>query len=188
MSNTRTDSTAIATRYATAIFSLATEAKNEAIIVDELAQIAGLTTTHAELHEALHSPLISRADKAAVLADIAKKAGTLTQQSLAIIAEGGRADLLPEVVEILKQKLAETHGEIIAEITSARPLSESVQQQLIQSLARATGKKVQLELKQDPAVLGGVAIQFGSLRLDATLAGALTTMRASLIAHANQSI
>jgi F0F1-type ATP synthase delta subunit len=48
-------------------------------------------------------------------------------------------------------------------------------------LATATGKKVQMNFREDPELLGGVAIQLGSLRLDATLAAALNTMRSSLL-------
>jgi F-type H+-transporting ATPase subunit delta len=76
------------------------------------------------------------------------------------------------------------NDELEAIVTSARPLSAAIKKQLSESLVAATGKEVQLTLKENPAVLGGLLVELGSLRLDATLAGALTTLRSELLAHA----
>jgi F-type H+-transporting ATPase subunit delta len=107
---------------------------------------------------------------------------------LATIANGGRATLLPVIAELLRAELTAARGEVVAEITSARPLAPTMQKQIADALAKATGKKVQMQLKEDAAVIGGVAIQIGSLRLDATLAGALNNLRGQLLASANRSL
>ncbi len=187
MSSSNTDALAIASRYATAIFALALKAKKEALVTEELSAIAAAIEENDALRAALASPLVSRAEKAAVLAALAEKAHKLTTQSLAAIADGGRAEVIPAIAVRLRKQLSEERGELVAEITSARPLGESMQQQISDALAAATGKDIQLTLKEDESVLGGVAIQLGSMRLDATLAGALNTMRTQLIAAAQQS-
>lgn len=187
MSISRTDAIAAARRYTTAIFALATEKKQETVVVDEISTIGAAITESAELAAALANPLINREQKAAVLAALAKSANPLTQRAIATIADGGRAEIIPVIAELLRAELAAQKGELVAEVTSARALTPAMQKQLSAALAKATGKDVRMQLKEDPSVLGGVAIQLGSLRLDATLAGALTTMRAELIAHANQS-
>ncbi len=187
MSISRTDALAAARRYATAIFSLAVEAGQEVVVIEEISVLGHAIDAHAALAAALSNPLVSRGEKAAVLAALAKTANPLTRRAVAIVAENGRAEILPIIAELLRADLAAQRGELVAEITSARALSADMQKQLSAALAKATGKAVQMQLKEDPAVLGGVAIQLGSLRLDATLAGALNTMRTQLVAHANQS-
>ncbi len=187
MSISRTDAIAAARRYATAIFSLATESKQETLVVEEISTIGAAIASHAELAAALANPLIHRTQKAAVLAALAKSGSSLTQRAIATIADGGRAEIIPVIAELLRAELAAQKGELVAEVTSARALAPAMQKQLNAALTKATGKDVQMQLKEDPSVLGGVMIQLGSLRLDATLAGALNTMRVELVAHANQS-
>lgn len=182
MSASRSSATAIAARYSSAIFALAADAKKADDVVGEISTIAAAIAENQELASALSSPLVSKAKKADVLAALAKKANKVTLQALATVAEQGRADLLPAIAESLRTKLAAEKGELIARVESARPLPESVKKNLVESLSKATGKTVQLELKENPELLGGVAVQIGSQRLDASLSAALTHMRRELLA------
>lgn len=182
MSSSRTEQTAIASRYATAIFALATDAKKAPAVVEQLSAVAAAISGSKELADALKSPLVNREAKGGILASLAGKAEKITLQSLATLAEQGRADVLPAIAAILRKKLAEAQGELIAEVESARPLSAAVQKQLTAALSKATGKDVKLDVKENPALLGGVAIQIGSQRLDASLSAALNTMRQQLLA------
>ncbi len=182
MSTNRTDALQISRRYATAVFSLATEAGNASVVVAEIGLLAAAIQDSAPLREALANPMISHTQKADVLAALLKTANPLTQRAVAVVARAGRAGLIPVLAEQLHGLLTAHQGEVEAVITSARPLNAQTQQQLVASLATATGKTVQLKLVEDPAVLGGLSIQLGSLRLDATLAGALHSMREQLLA------
>lgn len=181
MSN-RTESLAIASRYATAIFDLAVDAKKEEAVTAEFRVLADAVKENPELASALANPLLTRGAKGDVLAGIAKKAEKLTLQSLATLASQGRAEILPEVASLLEQKLAKKQDVVLAEVTSARSLNKTVEKQIQTALEKATGKDVQLTLTENPDVLGGVSIRLGSYLLDATLAGALHQIRAELLA------
>jgi F-type H+-transporting ATPase subunit delta len=176
------DATSISRRYATAIFALAAEAKSDATVVGEMEVLARAITGHAPLAETLANPLVSNSQKAKVLAVLISKADTLTQRAVAIVAEGGRASLIPAISTRLSDMLREAQGEVEAVVTSARALSATTKKQLLQSLTKATGKTVKLNLKEDASVLGGLRVEVGSMRLDATLAGALNAMREQLFA------
>lgn len=182
MSTNRTESLAIASRYATAMFELALEAKKAETLVAEIVALADAVTTTPALAEALENPLLSRSAKAELLSKLAAKGDALTQQSVAMLATQGRAALLPALAELLAAKLAKHQDVLLAEVTSARPLNKDVERQIETALKSATGKAVRLTLKENPEVLGGVSIRLGSYLLDATLAGALTNMRAQLLA------
>lgn len=182
MSTSRTDSLAIASRYATAMFELAVDAKKETVLVQEISAVAEAAKADEAFHSALSNPLLSREAKADILTKIAARGDKLTQQSLKTLAEQGRAEILPYVAELLEQMLAKHQGAVVAEVTSARPLNKALEQQITDALKKATGKDVQLTLKEDPELLGGVSIRMGSYLLDATLAGALNNIRAQLLA------
>ncbi len=183
MSSSNTDDIAVARRYATAMFALAVESGKEAVFVAEIMKVASASASHEGLRTALANPLISRAEKAAILTKISASGDPLTQRSLAEVAAGGRASLLPVIATILEAELAAKRGVMVAEITSARPLSVAMQKQVTDALTKAIGKQVQIRMIEDPAVLGGMAVQLGSLRLDATLSGALNTLRNQLLAQ-----
>ena len=182
MSASRSSETTVASRYATAIFALASDAKKLDTVVDELSVLGRAIAGSPELASALKSPLVAKETKASVLAALAKKADPITLQALKTVADQGRASLLPKIAEQLRAKLATEKGELIAEVESARPLPATVQKQLADSLSKATGKVVHLNLKENPELLGGVAVQIGSQRLDASLSAALNHMRRELLA------
>lgn len=182
MSAITSDALTIARRYGSALFALALEAKKESAVVSEMATLARAIETNPDLNEALASPLVTPAQKRGTLVALTKTADALTRRAIETIAEGGRASLIPAIAADLGKRLAEHQGEVEATITSARALPAATQKQLSGSLAKATGKTVKLKLKEDESVLGGLLIELGSLRLDATLSGALTTMRQQLLA------
>ena len=188
MSTNRTDALLIARRYATAIFAQAVADKQETAVVSEFETLAKATVDSKELAAALANPLVTRAEKSNVLAALTAKASPLTNRAVKTLATGGRSELIPYVAQILKQKLDAQNGEVVAVVTSARPLGDATQKQLQTALAKATGKKVQLQLTQNPDVLGGLSVQLGSLRLDATLAGALNSMKSQMNAASSTQI
>ncbi len=179
----RTSNLTIAKRYASAAFALAVEAKKEAVLVDEMNVLAAAIEGSAPLAESLANPLITRGTKGEILAALVTKGGALTQKTVATIAEGGRAADIPAIARALQTMLDEARGELVAEITSARPLSDAAQKKLAASLEEATGKKLKLKLSNDARLIGGVIVQLGSLKLDASLSGALETLRHDLLAH-----
>lgn len=181
MSHTRTIEHAIARRYARAAFALAQTPAAQEQLCAELRTLADAASQSEPLADALRNPLLGRAAKAALLAALGEKAGPLTRRTLQVLAKGGRADLIAPLAEALEALLSEARGELVAQITSARPLSGKALDQIKESLARATGRTLQLRPQIDPALIGGVVVQVGSLRLDASLAGALGAMRQHLL-------
>lgn len=181
MSTHRTDELQLSRRYGLAIFTLATQAGQTTHVVAEFNTLAAAIRTHAALSEALVSPLVSHTQKRDILLGLMPRATDITRRAIDIIAHMGRAPALPAIADDLNARLAAEQGELSADVTSARPLPARTQRQLEQSLTKATGKKVTLNLKEDESILGGLLVELGSLRLDATLSGALKDMRQQLL-------
>lgn len=184
MSASHIDTITIARPYATAIFAQALETKKQDVIAQQFTTLADAIAGNAELSKALSNPLVSREQKLSVLTGLAKGADALTLKSLGLVAEGGRADIIPAISALLNEALAKHKDELSAIVTSARPLNDATKKQLKASLAKATGKETQVAFQENPELLGGLVVELGSLRLDASLSGALHQMRAELTAPA----
>jgi len=185
MSTSRTERLNIASRYAEAIFSLALAAKKEEPVVDAIVSLSEALGAHDDARTALANPMLTRDMKSGLLAALLAKAEPLAADAVKTIAQQGRAEVLPEIAELLASKLATHKGEISAEVTSARPLSATEQKDVNAALAKATGKTVKLKLTEDASVVGGLKIRLGSHMLDGTVDTALKLMRQQLLAPQN---
>lgn len=182
MSSNRTERLNIASRYAEAIFALALAAKKEDAVVEAIIALSQAIQAHPQAKAALANPLLSRDAKAKVLGDIIASADALAKDAVKVVAEQGRAEVLPEIAELLAEKLTAHKGELNAEVISARPLSAAEQKDVAAALAKATGKKVNLKLTEDVSLIGGIKVRLGAHMLDGTVATALKRMRQQLLA------
>ncbi len=98
--------------------------------------------------------------------------------SLALyVIEGGRPRDVVGTLDYLVDYTAQARNWRVARVHSARDLDESSQTQLVNALRTITGHEVQLQVVLDPSLLGGVLVEVGDLRLDATTKGRLGALR-----------
>jgi F-type H+-transporting ATPase subunit delta len=90
---------------------------------------------------------------------------------------GGRPRDVTGSIDHLVDYIALARDWRIARIHSAQPLDEVSRAQLVTSLMAVTGRSVELQVAQDPSLLGGLLIEVGDLRLDATTRGRLGALR-----------
>jgi len=85
-------------------------------------------------------------------------------------------------IDFLVDYIAKARDWRVARIHTARPLDEQSRTQLVSSLSAVTGRSVELQIARDPSLLGGLLIEVGDLRLDATTRGRLGALRESVAA------
>ena len=90
---------------------------------------------------------------------------------------GGRARDVVGTLDFLVDYVARARNWRIARVHAARSLDEASQAELLQSLSALTGKDVELQIADEPDLLGGVLVEIGDLRLDATTRGRLGALR-----------
>jgi F-type H+-transporting ATPase subunit delta len=99
---------------------------------------------------------------------------------LDVLIRNHRINDLGAIADALAQYVNEALQIAVAEVRTAHELNSDEQTQLRQTLEKKLGKKVELRLATDPALLGGFVAQVGSEIWDASVAGKINKFRASL--------
>jgi len=161
----------VAGRYATALFELADQRKLLDEVAADLATLSALINESADLRRMIRSPVLSRGMQAAAMASLVQQAGitTLTQNFVAIVAQNRRLFALPEIITGYRALLAKLRGEITAEVTAAQSLSAPQVDAINEQLKRAVGSKVAVQIRVDPAIIGGLIVKVGSRMVDGSL-------------------
>jgi F-type H+-transporting ATPase subunit delta len=157
--------------------------RNEAQLVQaELSAWAKMITDNGSLLEAFSNPTVAYEQKQDVLnALIARtKVRPTTTNFLRTLLKNQRLSDLPEVNGKLAQILDERSGIVSAEITSARPVSDSARALLEEKLAEMTGKKARLTFATDESLLGGIVTRIGSTIYDGSVSNQLRRLREEL--------
>lgn len=161
----------MAGRYAAALFDLADEAKAVDAVEADLRAINGMLAESEALRRFVRSPVLSRDDQAkgvAALAEAAKLA-PLTAKFLGLVAKNRRLLALPAIIDAFLADLAARRGEIRAEVQSAVPLSPAHLVALKAALGKGGARSVAIDVKIDPAILGGLVIKVGSRMIDSSI-------------------
>lgn len=170
-----TKNSVISERYAKALGELAAAGKAEDSVLADLVSLENMLKASNELSDLIYSPLAGRPAQHKAVAALAEKArlSDLTRRFLGVLAENRRLAALPDVALAYKERLAAKRGEKTAEVTSAQPLSAKQTEDLRQKLQSSLGGKINLDLKVDPAILGGLIVKTGSKLMDASVKGKL---------------
>jgi len=158
-----------------------TDTANFAAIENELFRWARTVEENQELRRLLldrDAPLASRIGTVEQL--LGDKVNAITLRLACYVIEGGRPRDVVGTLDFLVDYVAKARDWRVARVYTARPLDESSQAQLVGSLTSLTGKNVELQIAEDPALLGGVLVEVGDLRLDATTRGRLGALRDSV--------
>lgn len=172
----------LAGRYATALYELADEAKQLDAVAADLARIRAMIDESADLRRMISSPLISRAQQAKSIDALVEQAGIgdLTRRFVRTVAGNRRLFALRSVIDAFNQMLADRRGELTAEVTSAKPLSPQQAEAVNAALRGAVGRKISMDLKVDPKLLGGLRVKVGSRLVDASLASKLQRLQLAM--------
>ena len=101
------------------------------------------------------------------------KVNDVTLRLALYVIEGGRPRDVVGTLDYLVDFVAKSRDWRVARIFTARPLDQASQDSLVASLKTLTGKNVELQIAEEPELLGGVLVEVGDLRLDATTRGRL---------------
>ena len=173
---------AAAERYARALFSLAREEDRVEGVGEELDRLVEAMRAVPALRDVLVRPLYPAKERRAALRAVGEKLGLspLLLHFGSFLIDQRRTREIEGIQEHYLRLAEEAAGRVRGEVVSAAPLESSQLDRLRAALARRTGRKVDLEVRVDPALLGGVVARVGDLVFDGSLRTQLAQLRASL--------
>jgi F-type H+-transporting ATPase subunit delta len=134
-----------------------------------------------ELRSVLRNPQIDARAKAEVLTEILGDADELIRNFLLLTAEKGRIGDVEEIAREFERLVAREERRLAVELTTAYELSDQEAADLIRQIEEASGRRVDATRHVDPSLIGGIVLQAGSLRLDASVRGRLNRLRRELV-------
>jgi F-type H+-transporting ATPase subunit delta len=133
-----------------------------------------------ELGEVLRNPQLDPRAKASALSALTEGYDELVRNFLRLLAEKGRAGQLDEIQREFDRLVAREQGQLNVELTTAIELSDAEARAILDQIERATGRRIEAVRKVDASLIGGLILQAGSLRLDASVRGRLERLRQGL--------
>ena len=128
----------------------------------------------------LSNPEIDSRVKADILSRIAEGSDELVVNFVRLIAEKGRADGLAGIADEFDTLVADDARILDVELTTAHALSDAEFGRILGQIEQASGRKVQASRSVDEDLIGGLVLQAGSMRLDASVRGRLERLRQDL--------
>jgi F-type H+-transporting ATPase subunit delta len=129
----------------------------------------------------LRNPQLDSSAKAHILSDLAGDDEPLFKNFLLLVAEKGRAGEIVEIAHEFERLMAREERRLTVELTTARELSEDEAKSIVSQIETAAGRKVEATRTVDPDLIGGIVLQAGEYRVDASIRGRLERLRQELI-------
>ena len=161
----------MAGRYATALFELTLEANAVEAVKADLDRFDALVAESADLNRLVRSPVFSAEEQLQALSVVLDRVGIsgLAANFFKLVAANRRLFAVRDMIKAFRALIAQHKGEATAAVTVAEPLKDQHVDALRAALKSVTGKDVDLDIKIDPAILGGLVVKLGSRMVDSSL-------------------
>lgn len=169
----------VARPYAEALFRVAKSGDINAWseIVAELGQIGA----NSDVQAFAHNPNVSHAQLADTIASLVKSPlNAEAKNFVSMLAENGRVNLLPEIATQFHALKNAGEGAADALIHSAFEISADQLNQLVATLEKKFGRKLNPTVTVDPSLIGGVRVVVGDEVLDTSVRAKLQQMHVAL--------
>ena len=172
---------AVARRYAEAFVNRLEAAGGVEAGLEELRSVARIYSGSKEFQRFMGSPEIGPAEKQQTLdRALSDGAAPETMALLQLLLRWDRIDQLPAVAEEALGLSEARQGILRGQVTTAHPISSAETQALAQAVGKAVGKRVILERRVDPRLLGGVSVAVGGVLLDGSVRAQLKRVKEQL--------
>ena len=167
--------------YASALLDAAKERGGVERVRVDLADFVSAVETVPELRELLRNPQLDPRARASALRAILGDADELVRNFLLLLAERGRSGRIEEIQREFERLVAAEAGQLDVELTTAYELSDDEAREIVGQIEQASGRSVEAKRRVDPSLIGGLVLQIGSHRVDASVRGRLERLRRELV-------
>ncbi|MEG9861780.1 MAG: F0F1 ATP synthase subunit delta [Parvularculales bacterium] len=180
----------VAGRYATALFELAREDKALDEINTAMERLANLLEESPDLRRLVRSPVLTAMEKWQALSALLARANIegVVVGFAGLLARKRRLSALERIITAWRFLLARHNGEVTAEVTSAKALTQTQLDVLMEVLKETVGAQVRVVLRVDEALLAGLVVRIGSRMVDLSLAMKLDRLKTAMLKTAMKEV
>ncbi|HEX4041977.1 MAG TPA: F0F1 ATP synthase subunit delta [Xanthobacteraceae bacterium] len=169
----------MAGRYATALFELAQETNAIDAVKADLDRFEALVAESPDLARLVRSPVFSAAEQLQALEVVLQRAGIggLAAKFLKLVTSNRRLFAMRDIARAFRELVDQYKGQATAEVTVAERLKDEHVEALRAALKAVSGKNVDLAIKIDPSIIGGLVVKLGSRMVDSSLRSKLNAIK-----------
>lgn len=170
--------------YASALYTAASKTSSLESTARAMAALATLVQRDGKLPQVLATPTLTAQDKAAIVAELAKHAGSGSQATVKnffdTLAENNRLALLPGVCDKFARLMAAARGEVQMTVISAQQLDSRSLSRLEAAVSKSShvgpGKKLKVTNEVNPNIVGGLIVEVGDRTIDLSVSARIARM------------
>ena len=167
-----------AVRYAKAILSFALEQNKEVQVNEDMLLITTTIEESKDLQLLLNSPVIKSELKKTALKEVfATKISSLTTGLINLLIDNKRLSIINDVAKRYTLLFDKLKGIEVAKVTTAFPLTDALNKQVLSKVKEITGKDATIENEIDPDIIGGFILRIGDVQYDASVANKLQGLK-----------
>ena len=167
--------------YARALYEAARDKERVDVVREQLAELAAAMETSPELEAFLVNPQLDPVAKASVLDEVTTGGDPVVRNFVRLVASNGRAGQLRAIAEELESIVDQEQGRLSVELTTAYQLADDEAKAIVAKIEQVSGRTVEASRSVDPDLIGGMILQAGSFRVDASVRGRLDRLRRELV-------
>ncbi len=172
----------IADRYARAVLQSCPDLDTIERADSELNVLRKTWDMSEETREFLLNPKIPPAIKISILGSaLGDKLSPIVLNLLVMLIEKRRQGILPDIADRYSELTDTVRGVEHAEIVVARPIPPDLQKQLLDAVQRFSARDVEVSIKVNPSILGGVQVRMGDRVIDGSLKSRFEAMRQAML-------
>jgi F-type H+-transporting ATPase subunit delta len=176
------DVSAISTRYAKALFSLAKEKNLLSELKDDIELISDVCNWSADFNLMLKSPVVKTSQKIRLMKLIFDgKTGELSMNFLELVTRNKREVFIPSMCRNLLSLIRQEKNIKTAVLTIARPVDDETLRNAEEVLEKELGHTVELKGKVNPNIIGGIILRIGDKQYDASVATRLKKLKQAML-------
>ena len=183
MSKNKEFSETSASRYSLALYELAVEANELNKIEDHASSMINLIVKSEDFRSLVKDPTNNKADQLKALSKISEqnKLNELLTKFLNFLIVKRRFFYVDKILRSFLETCSIKRGELKAELTSAKDLTEIEIDKIKEELTKNFSSKIKLNYKHDTSLIGGLVVQVGSTMIDTSIKNKLQQIENKMI-------
>jgi len=172
----------VAARYASALFEVAREANAVDSVAADLDRFDGMIQSSPDLQRLIRNPVFTAEEQAGAIGALLDRAalGGLVGNFIRLVASKRRLFALPDMVRAFRELVAESKGIVRAQVILAERPSDRVLDDIKAALRDVAKADINLDVKIDPGLIGGLIVKMGSRMVDASVRTKLNSIRLAM--------